>query len=123
MKISFIIALSAALGFFGYIAFKRDIQLTNMENRYQLSIREIEILRDENAEYRMSLMTMPKYEDGYRMALLKKEVGTYGEGFADAKNLFDNSNNYAVGYHAAIEQFGLLRQSASQDVKQEEEVK
>lgn len=86
-----------------------------------LQDRQIELMRDECREYQFKITTTPTYEDGYRAALLKRDKGSYADGFGDAKMVFDNSNNYAVGYHAAISQFGLLKDIPVESAKKLDE--
>lgn len=99
--------LTLALIVTGYFSLKRDWELTKANVVKDLANREIELLKDEVNTYRMELISKPSFEEGYRQAILNQEHGTYARGFADAKEIFDKDNNYATGYHAAIEQFGL----------------
>lgn len=99
--------LSVGIVLSGYIALKRDWELAKANVVKDLANREIELLKDEVNTYRMELISKPSFEEGYRQAILNQGHGTYARGFADAKEVFDKDNNYATGYHAAIEQFGL----------------
>lgn len=96
--------------FTGYYAFKTDWEKTKLQTLNMLQERQIELMRDECREFEYKLSTMPSYEEGYKDALIKRNAGSYADGYADARKIFDSSNNYTAGYHAAVTQFGFLKE-------------
>lgn len=74
---------------------------------------ENSLLKDEIKSYE----SKPSYEQGYKDALIRvggpQTVGAYADGWDDAFKLFGEENDYAEGYHAAIQQFGYTK-SANQ---------
>jgi hypothetical protein len=101
--------LAAATVVLGFLYIQKSWENSNLTLLNNLQDAELRIVDDECQEYRHQLSTMPTYEDGYKAALLKRNAGTYSDGYQDAKIVFDGSNNYAQGYHAAITQFGFLK--------------
>ena len=73
---------------------------------------EHRILKDEISE----LAGKPTYDQGYKAALIRiggpQIPGAYQDGWDDALKLCGAENNYADGYHAAIQQFGYTKTTA-----------
>jgi len=72
-------------------------------------VAEHRILKDEISE----LASKPTYDQGYKDALIRiggpQVPGAYQDGWDDAQKLCGAENNYADGYHAAIQQFGYTK--------------
>lgn len=113
--------LAAGLVVLSFLYVQKSWENSNLTLLNKLQDAELKIVDDECREYQHKLSNTPTYEDGYKAALLKRNAGTYSDGYQDAKVVFDGSNNYAQGYHAAITQFGFLKdinkQSAEKIVK------
>jgi hypothetical protein len=106
------IALFAALGVSGWQFYTNDQRKGKEELKTNLTEQEIRLLQQELATERAKnaeLMTQPKYEDGFRDALLRRggpqNPGSYQDGYEAAVKLMNN-RSYADGYHNAIQQFG-----------------
>jgi len=110
MKTSWITwAFVASTVVFGFFFAKKNWECTHLTFLNTLQNRQLDLMRDECREYQFKLATNPTYDDGYKFALLKRSNGSYSDGYEDAKLVFDGSNNYASGYHAAIAQFNFLK--------------
>jgi len=107
MKTTWIFVASTII--LGFLFAKSDWENARLTMLNSLQNRQIELMRDECREYEFKLATNPSYEDGYKFALLKRNNGSYSDGFEDAKLVYDSSNNYATGYHAAIAQFNFMK--------------
>lgn len=107
-----LLALSTTI--LGFLYAKRDLECSRLNIIGQLQDRQIQLMQDECREYQYQLTNKPTFEEGYQAALLKRNAGTYLDGYKDAQTVFDGSNNYAQGYHAAITQFGYLKDIAKE---------
>jgi hypothetical protein len=93
----------------GFLFAKSSWDNSSLKLLNMLQYQEIELMRDECREYQFKLTSNPTYEEGYKAALLRRNNGSYSDGYEDAKIVYDGSNNYTQGYHAAITQFGFLK--------------
>lgn len=77
---------------------------------------EHRILNDEIRELTGIIAEKPTYDQGFKAALIRvggpQAPGAYQDGWDDALKLCGAENNYADGYHAAIQQFGYTKTTA-----------
>jgi len=113
-KIGWIIAGISALCVVAMAWHTWNIQKENQRLSLMNSIYGVEhrILKDQIFE----LADKPTYDQGYKAALVRvggpQTPGAYQDGWDDAMKICGAENNYADGYHAAIEQFGYTKNTA-----------
>jgi len=112
-KSSIIVAVSLILTVISLgTAYRIENENDRLESRTMIEDERTRLLTDQlkdvegklrEAEFQLTIR--PTYENGYRDALVRSESGSFTDGYAAAKLVFNNAT-YVDGYHNAIEQFG-----------------
>lgn len=95
-----VIAITVAI-----VTFRYESENNRLQSESMIHTERIRLLQDQLREYEFRLTTAPTYDQGYKDALVKSQVGTFEDGYVAATKVL-KTGSYADGYHNAIEQFG-----------------
>ena len=91
--------------YLGFQSMKAEREIQRFKELEVLTAKQNSLLNEQIRDYEWHIKNKGSYEDGVRDTLIKAGGGSYADGFAAAKMIYEDKS-YVDGYHNAIAQFG-----------------